>query len=112
MDKKEEFKLFVSKHPELVEFIKNKEMTWQDFYEIYDIYGDSQETWNKYFERKESVNTKVSELSGILKNINFDNIENHLNNAQKIVGIIQELTKKTPDVVSAVTTPVDTFFGE
>ena len=112
MNKKEEFKNFISNHPELVEYVKNKEMTWQDFYEIYDIYGEENDTWSKYFNRKENVTNKVSELSGILKNINFENIENHLNNAQKIVGIIQELTKKTPDIVNPVDTPIDTFYGE
>ena len=39
MDKKEEFKIFARKHPELVSFVKDKSMTWQKFYEIYDIYG-------------------------------------------------------------------------
>ena len=34
MDKKEEFKSFVQKHPELVSYIKDKKNTWQDFYEI------------------------------------------------------------------------------
>ena len=34
MDKKEEFKNFISKHPEILEYIKTKEMTFQDFYEI------------------------------------------------------------------------------
>ena len=32
MSKKDDFKGFVKNHPELVSYIKNKEMTWQDFY--------------------------------------------------------------------------------
>ena len=47
MDKKEEFKKFVKKHPELVEYVKNKQNTWQDFYEIYDMYGEEDSVWNK-----------------------------------------------------------------
>ena len=35
-NKKEQFKNFARIHPELVEYIKNGEMTWQKFYEIYD----------------------------------------------------------------------------
>ncbi len=112
MDKKEAFKTFISNHPELVEYVKNKEMTWQDFYEIYDIYGESSDTWTKYFDRKENITNKVGELSNILKNINFENLENHLNNAGKVIGIIQELTKKTPDIVDTVPTPIDTFYSE
>ena len=41
MDKKEAFKSFISTHPELITYVKNKESTWQDFYEIYDIYGEN-----------------------------------------------------------------------
>ena len=40
MDTKEKFKDFVKKHPELISYVKNKKMTWQDFYEIYDMYGE------------------------------------------------------------------------
>ena len=47
MDKKTSFKEFVSHHPELITFVKNKESTWQDFYEIYDIYGEDEKAWNK-----------------------------------------------------------------
>ena len=39
MNKKEEFKNFARLHPELVTYIKNGNMSWQKFYEIYDIYG-------------------------------------------------------------------------
>ena len=37
---KETFKEFISKKPELIDYIKNGEMTWQKFYELYDIYGE------------------------------------------------------------------------
>ena len=40
MDKKELFKNFIGAHPEILKYIKNKEMTFQDFFEIYDIYGE------------------------------------------------------------------------
>ena len=49
MDKKEEFKNFARLHPELLDYIKNKEMSWQSFYEIYDIYGSDEKAWSKYF---------------------------------------------------------------
>ena len=114
MDKKEEFKKFVSNHPELVSFIKSKEMTWQSFYEIYDIYGESNDAWDRYFKGETNLisKDKISELTGILKNINFDNIEHHINNAQKAIGIIQELTKKTPDTITAVERPISNFYGD
>lgn len=114
MEKKEEFKQFVSGHPELVSFIKNKEMTWQDFYEIYDIYGDRSDAWEKYFRgsNTNTTNEKLGELTSLFKNINMDSIQHHVNNAQKAINIIQELTKKTPDVVTKVERPITKFYGD
>ena len=34
---KEEFKGFVQKNPKLIEYVRNNEMTWQKFYELYDL---------------------------------------------------------------------------
>jgi len=51
MDKKSEFKKFLSGHPEILKYIKEKEMTFQDFYEIYDIYGEDANVWDISFQR-------------------------------------------------------------
>ena len=110
MDKKEQFKSFISNHPELINYIKNKEMSFQDFYEIYDIYGEDNNTWNKYFNN--NIDNK-SDIKDIIKNVNFDSIGKHVDNAQKVVGIIQELTKKSEvSNVLNVTRPIGKFFGD
>lgn len=107
MDKKEEFKSFINNHPELTEYIKKKEMTMQSFYELYDVYGEKEEVWDKYF--KESKNTDITDL---LRKLNIDNLEKQVNNAQKVIEILKELAKKSPenDVVSKI--PVTKFFGD
>ena len=92
MDKKASFKEFVSHHPELLTYIKNKENTWQDFYEIYDIYGEDENAWNKYFNNSEPENSSLGELTNLFKNVNMDNVQKHISNAQKAVSLIQELT--------------------
>lgn len=112
MDKKQEFKEFISVHPELVNFVKNKEMTWQDFYEIYDIYGTDDKAWNSYFNKESVSSDKITELTSIFKNINLDNVSKHVNNAQKAINIIQELTNKTPEVVTQVARPITKFYGD
>ena len=111
MDKKENFKEFISNHPELLNYIKNKEMTFQDFFEIYDIYGEDEATWSKYF-KEPGDDLRIKELSKVLKNINMDSIEHHVNNAQKVIGIIQELTKKSPEVVNAIDNPITKIYGD
>lgn len=115
MDKKNEFKVFVGRHPELLSYIKNHEMTWQDFYEIYDIYGDSEDAWQKYFEsptRADTSTDKISELTNLFKNVNMDSIQKHINNAQKAINIIQELTKKTPEITIKSARPITKFYGD
>ena len=52
MDKKDEFKEFIKSKPELVDLVKNKKYTWQDFYEVYDLYGKDESVWEKYKENK------------------------------------------------------------
>lgn len=109
MDKKANFKEFVSHHPELITFVKNKENTWQDFYEIYDIYGENEDAWNKYFNKDDSI----GELTNLFKSINMDNVQKHINNAQKAVSLIQEITNKsTPNIVSKTPRPITKFFGD
>lgn len=51
MDKKEAFKEFVRKHPSLTRYIKNNNKTWQNLYEIYDIYGDDDKAWEPYLKK-------------------------------------------------------------
>ena len=48
MSKKEEFKEFVKKNPSLINHVNNNQMTWQKFYELYDMYGDNNDIWDKY----------------------------------------------------------------
>lgn len=92
MSKKEEFKEFIRNKPELVEYIKNKEMTMQGFYEIYDIYGDNEEAWKPYFK---NITTKNNQkITDIIKNINLDEVQKHINTAQKALGVVGDLTTK------------------
>jgi len=114
MDKKEEFKVFVKKHPELVNYVKMRKNTWQDFYEIYDMYGDDESVWNKYKEDDRTL--PLAELSNIVKNINMDTIQKHINNAQKAINVIQELTTKNPSKgipnIPKSPRPINKFFGD
>ena len=45
---KEEFKVFVRTKPELVSYVSSGEMTWQKFYEIWNLYGNDEKVWEKY----------------------------------------------------------------
>ncbi len=122
MNKKDEFKIFASKHPELSKYIKNGEMTWQKFYEIYDIYGEDTSAWSNYFNEKTAENNSsrgIGELPNFIKNIDMDSIQKHIQTAQKALGVIQELTTKSPssdatNITKGPTTtrPINKFFED
>ena len=93
MTKLEQFKTFVSKNPRLINYVKSGEMTWQKFYEIYDLYGENKEAWKDYLEVAASAATSAG-LLNILKNIDLDSVQNGVNSIQRVVGLLQEMGSK------------------
>lgn len=98
---KEMFKEFVKKHPSLIKYVKNNEMTWQKFYEIYDMYGEDNKVWKEYF--NETKNDKAAatatsigfaDFINWLKNVNLDGLQEGIGNVQRVLGIFQDFTKK------------------
>lgn len=95
--KNEEFKNFVRTKPELIHYVQNGKMTWQKFYELYDLYGDDKNVWDKYIlEDRAPITDGISRISDMVKNVNVDSIKSHINTAQKAIDFVQDLTKKTP----------------
>lgn len=45
---KTEFKEFVKKNPHLIDYVTKNKTNWQNLYELYDLYGETNEVWNKY----------------------------------------------------------------
>ncbi len=103
MDKKTEFKSFVRENPSLMKFVKNGEMTWQKFYEMYDIYGTDDSVWSSYL--KDTVVTGVAagaaastlsfnDVINWVKGIDLDSVQSGINNIQRVVGMVQDFSKK------------------
>ena len=47
---KETFKAFVKQHPELAQYVRNQQMTWQKFYELYDLYGEDDQVFLYWYD--------------------------------------------------------------
>ena len=102
MDKKVEFKNFVKQNPHLIKFVKNGEMTWQKFYEIYDMYGTESSVWDSYLKDVAvgaAAATAASSLSfndviNWVKGIDLDSVQSGINNIQRVVGMVQDFSKK------------------
>ena len=101
MDKKEEFKNFARNNPGLKNHVENGSMTWQKFYEMYDIYGNDQNTWQKYKannipkqeDRFFNPNT-ITNLTGLVKKVNMTSVQKHINTAQKAINLFKEFGTK------------------
>lgn len=67
--KLDSFKTFVKNNPYLVNYVKNNKMTWQKFYEIYDLYGEDDSIWNDFKNNNSSTSTNTSNISSTFKEI-------------------------------------------
>ena len=118
--KKEEFKEFVKKNPKLINYVKTNEMTWQKFYEMYDLYGEDNEVWKDYINKNETRNTTsqvkkvekagiagltLSEVVNWFKNMDLDGIQEGIGNVQRVLGVVQDFSKKDSNTTKEVYKP-------
>lgn len=85
----EEFKKFVRDNPNFASYIKDGTMTWQKFYELYDMYGSDSDIWNDYKETKKSPT--LNEIVSIAKKIDIDKLQEGVNSLSKAVGLFSDL---------------------
>lgn len=105
----DEFKLFVKANPFLITYIRDSKKSWQDLYEMYDIYGDNEEYWNTYLDdtNKKEENTRDSskntssnntsftnhldELIKMAKNVDVDKVQEGITSLQKTLALFGDL---------------------
>lgn len=89
-----EFKEFVKNNPRLLKFVKDKTMNWQQFYEIYDMYGENNEIWDQYLKEtnQDITNNKVGDFMNYFKNINLDTVQESINSIQRVLGVISDIS--------------------
>lgn len=109
------FKSFVRKNPNLVTYVRNGSMSWQKFYELYDLYGEEKTVWKDYLIKEENREVKElkpksssgNTLSNILemaKNLDTNKIQDGITSIQKAISLFGDmLSKDTPDANSAYT---------
>lgn len=108
---KEQFREFVSKRPELASYVENGSMTWQKFYELFDLYGESNEIWKKY-----PANTS-RKITDFINKFDADSLQKNIESFEKAIDVFKELTTKATDNIEnkikpEVTRPITKFFGD
>lgn len=99
MTKMDAFKSFVRTKPQFANFVQSGEMTWQKFFELYDLYGENSEVWDKYLgtsgERvTPNVADGINKITSLVKNVDMESIKSHIDTAQKAIDFMQDLTLK------------------
>ena len=95
-DKSNNFKMFVKANPFLISYVRDKKKTWQELYELYDIVGDDEESWNKYLETNTNTSNsnggfKFEDLIKMAKNIDVDKVQEGITSLQKTLSLFGEI---------------------
>ena len=110
---KDSFKKFIYNHPEFIDMVNSNKTTWQKLYELYDLYGEKNEIWNRYKNNSISSNMDLKSLFNTLKNIDLDNLEQNITSIQKAVGIVEEFTKpSSTEEIKPKEDKLTTLYGE
>ena len=101
MSKLTSFKEFVKNNPSLVKFVKEDKMTWQKFYEMFDLYGSNHEVWNDYLTKKEekvveaaTTTAGITDFLSWFKSIDLDSLQEGINSVSRVVGVLQDFGNK------------------
>ena len=100
------FKVFVKKNPNLISHVRSGSMSWQKFYELYDLYGEEDNIWNEYLVKSEEKKTNevtikktnnnntFSNILDIVKNMDTNKLQSGITSMQKAIGLFSEMLVK------------------
>lgn len=95
----ESFKNFVRNNPYLINYVKENKMTWQKFYEIYDLYGEDDSIWNDFKSNTTSNNSDtnivdtVKGIFNLIKGIDLNSVQKALTSLDKAIEAFKGFNK-------------------
>lgn len=94
MNSKDEFKEFVRNNPNLIKYVRNGSKTWQNFYEIFNLYGSNDDVWREYLREEKTESAHSLDFVTWLKALDLDSIQNGVASIQRVLGVVQDFTNK------------------
>ena len=93
---KDSFKNFIRNNPSLIDYVNSGTKTWQQFYEMYDIYGENNDIWNKYINNKSTTvgDTSLKDLFNMIKKVDLESVRKGAEGLQKAITLFQGLGEK------------------
>lgn len=92
-----EFKEFVKKNTDLISFVEKGETTWQKLYELYDLYGENSEVWNKYLKNNSKINNNnnlapnFKDLINLIKGVDLNTVQSCLSSLDKAIDAFKDI---------------------
>ena len=85
---KESFKEFARNNPSLAEHVLNKSTSWQQLYELYEIYGEHSSIWDKYIKTSSIIDSTstIKDFINTLKNLDMNSVQQGITNIQKTIN--------------------------
>lgn len=87
---KESFISYAREHPEFATQVLDGKVTWQQLYEIYEIYGENNKIIENYNKNNFDLNS-FKEVFKVIKSIDIDSIQNSIGSLQKTISLIQDI---------------------
>jgi hypothetical protein len=94
------FKEFVRNNPKIIQEVRKGNATWQELYEDWYLLGEDDARWDSIGEEKSSVmegestdkkTDWMSTVTGMLKKMDPNQVQHHINNLSQAIGAIQGL---------------------
>ncbi|NRD78756.1 hypothetical protein HPT25_15445 [Bacillus sp. BRMEA1] len=96
----QKFKEFVKNNPNLIQEVRKGKSTWQELYEDWYLLGEEDQRWERLGEETETESSPkqteskgdfMSNMMGMFKKMDQNQIQSHLNNLSQAIGAIQGL---------------------
>ena len=103
----ESFKSFVKTRPELIDYVKSKEETWQSLYNMYELYGAESNIWNRYTKIAAATSTiSLKDFFSQFKNIDMNELQKTIGSIRKGIGYVENMfSKKSNEVKESAYKP-------
>lgn len=90
---KEEFKAFVKKNPQFIDYVRGNKITWQQLYEIYDLYGENNDIWDNFKDNNSTNNSSlmatIKDFLTLFKGIDLNSIQKTLSSLDKAIEVFK-----------------------
>ncbi len=117
---KVEFKEFVKKNTSLISLVESGKTSWQKLYELYDLYGESSNVWDKYLNNNSTNNINSNlgggfkELLNLIKGVDLNTVQKGLSSLDKAIDAFKEIipSNKTPNINNYEPRPTYKYFED